>query len=59
MLRDYSFFHLVFHVVIQFEILNVISSKIEHCKLIYIGNLGEMVLKLRMPTITKEQLKLY
>ena len=40
-----------------------IKEEIEHCKLIYIviyiGNLDEKVLKLRMPTITKEQLKDY
>ena len=36
-----------------------VKEEIEHCKLIYISNLDEKVLKLRMPTITEEQLKLY
>ena len=33
-----------------------VKEEIEHCKLIYIGNLDE---KVRMPTITEEQLKDY
>ena len=40
-----------------------VKEGIEYCSqantVIYRGNLGEKVLKLRMPTITKEQLKDY
>ena len=40
-----------------------VKGEIEYCNqantVIYKGNLGEKVLKLRMPTITKEQLKDY
>ena len=45
------------------QLLKNVKEGIEYCSqantVIYRGNLGEKVLKLRMPTITKEQLKDY